>query len=159
VGLGANLGDPEANLRKALQAMAGLPGVRLAAWSPVYRTQPQGLREQPWFRNQVAALECAPDLSPHALARGLFAMEAAMGRVRNGPRFGPRLLDLDLLLFGGLVLDEPDLTIPHPRMRERAFVLVPLRDVAPDMVFPDGQPLADAIAKIPFQVHNMSIRQ
>jgi 2-amino-4-hydroxy-6-hydroxymethyldihydropteridine diphosphokinase len=127
LGLGSNLGDREANLRAAL---AALPGV--SAVSPVYETEPVGGPPgQGPFLNLVVELDT--DLSPRALLRVAKRLEEAAGR-RPGPRNGPRPLDVDVLLVGDLVVDEPDLVVPHPRMRERRFVLRPLADLAPELV-------------------------
>lgn len=127
VALGSNLGDRRAHLRAAV---AGLPGV--VAVSGVYETEPVGgPAAQPPYLNAVVELETG--LTPRQLLELGQALEAAAGRVRAA-RWGPRTLDVDVLLVGGLVVDEADLTVPHPRMRERAFVLVPLHDLAPDLV-------------------------
>lgn len=134
VALGANLGDREASLREALHRMAGLPGVRVQRISAVYETEPVGFTDQPAFLNMAAAL--AADIPPDELLGCLLKIEQEMGRVRT-VRWGPRTIDLDLLLYGDVVMDTEYLTLPHPRMDERAFVLVPLRDVWPeDRVFP-----------------------
>jgi 2-amino-4-hydroxy-6-hydroxymethyldihydropteridine diphosphokinase len=159
VGLGANLGDSAASLARACQALAALSDLCLDALSSVYRTEPQGFREQPWFHNQVARLLCGASWTPLALLDALLQLEQHLGRERGGPRFGPRSIDLDLLLFGDSVLQDARLRLPHPRMRERAFVLVPLREIAPDLVFPDGQSIAQAIDRLAFQVEKTAIRQ
>ncbi len=126
VALGSNLGDRRAHLRAAVE---GLPGV--VAVSGVYETDPVGgPGGQPPYLNAVVELET--DLSPRALLDIGRRLEEAAGRVRAG-RWGPRTLDVDILLVGDLSVDEPDLTVPHPRLRERAFVLVPLHDVAPHL--------------------------
>ena len=138
VGLGANRGDARANLRHAVRALAALPGVRLRAVSPLYRTRPVGVLDQPDFLNAVAALDvpAGPDPATGALALlgALKQLEAAIGR---GPseRWGPREIDLDLLVFGrhAVSVRRPDgrwLEVPHPEMRERLFVLAPLADLA-----------------------------
>lgn len=131
VALGSNLGDTHAYLRQALQALAHLPDTRLLAQSRFYRTPPWGVLEQPAFLNAVAELETA--LAPHALLEALLAIEQAAGRVRQGERWGPRTLDLDLLHVDGVRLDEAGLTLPHPRIAERAFVLLPLAELAPTL--------------------------
>lgn len=136
VALGANLGEPQATLRSAIAALAALPAARLVAASSLYRSAPVGLRHQPDFINAVVQLEVdAAVLPAPTLLDRLFAIEAAFGRVRS-IRNAPRTLDLDLLLYGAQVCDTPQLTLPHPRMRERAFVLAPLLEIAPDLVIP-----------------------
>lgn len=145
--LGSNMGDTVAHLAAARAAVAALPGVSLAAVSPLYRTEPQGLREQPFFLNQAARL--AVTVPPLDLLQALLGIEDALGRVR-GLRFGPRVLDLDLLLFGNTCMDNERLTLPHPRMLERAFVLVPLADLVPDLVLPQGMTVREALADVPF---------
>ena len=126
VGLGANLGVPRRQVLAALDALAQLPRTRLAACSSLYRSAPLGQPEQPDFVNAVARLET--ELAPEALWAGLQAIERAHGRER-GARDAPRTLDLDLLLYGGERIASPALTVPHPRMHERAFVLLPLTEI------------------------------
>jgi 2-amino-4-hydroxy-6-hydroxymethyldihydropteridine diphosphokinase len=133
VALGANLGDPVAAVQAALAALAGLPDSRVVRASSLYRTAPVGLHHQPDFINAVAALETA--LAPEALLDALFAIEEGFGRVRAAKN-GPRTIDLDLLLHGDLELAQPRLTLPHPRLHLRAFVLVPLAEIAPDLRLP-----------------------
>ena len=133
IGLGANLGDPEAQVRRALLALAGLRGTRLVAASSLYRSAPVGYTAQPDFVNAVAEIETR--LGAQALLGELLATEARFGRVREFPN-APRTLDLDLLLYGDRVIAEPGLVVPHPRMHERAFVLAPLAEIAPDTVIP-----------------------
>ncbi len=140
VGLGANLGDARASLRAALDALARLPATRLAAVSSLYRTRPHGPQDQPDFLNAVAALETA--LAPLELLERLQAIEAAAGRRRDGPRWGPRTLDLDLLLHGAARLRTPRLVLPHPRIAERPFVLVPLAELDPALEVPGAGPVA-----------------
>ncbi|HTL14799.1 MAG TPA: 2-amino-4-hydroxy-6-hydroxymethyldihydropteridine diphosphokinase [Thermomonas sp.] len=135
VGLGANLGDPAATLREAIAALAALPDSRLLAASRLYRTPAWGRTEQPDFVNAVALLETA--LPPRALLQRLLEIERAFGRVRvEGERWGPRVLDLDLLLHGDAVVDEPGLRVPHPHLHERAFALLPLLEAWPEAVIP-----------------------
>ena len=132
VGLGANLGDPQATLQRALAALAALPQTRLEAHSSLYRSAPI-LATGADFINAVAELRTA--LQPHALLDALQAIELAHGRERPY-RNAPRTLDLDLLLFGQRVVREPGLEVPHPRLHERAFVLQPLLELAPRLVHP-----------------------
>jgi 2-amino-4-hydroxy-6-hydroxymethyldihydropteridine diphosphokinase len=134
VGLGANLGDRDATLRRALELLAAEPGVELVAVSAVRETDPVGYADQPPFLNAVAAVET--ELPPRALLERLLAIERALGRTRTGPRFGPRRIDLDLLLHGDAVVDEPGLTLPHPRLHERRFALEPLAELDPHLEIP-----------------------
>jgi 2-amino-4-hydroxy-6-hydroxymethyldihydropteridine diphosphokinase len=131
VALGANLGKADETVTTAIAALAAMGGCRLVAASSLYRTAPVGLKHQPDFINAVAALET--ELSAGDLLRALFAVEARFGRERNGHN-APRTLDLDLLLHGDTRMDSLALTLPHARMHERAFVLAPLAEIAPDLV-------------------------
>ncbi len=131
LGLGSNLGDRWANLQRARQALA--VALHPRAVSPIYETPPWGFTEQPSFLNQVICAET--DLSPGELLRTLKQIEARLGR-QDGPRYGPRLIDVDILFYDDLVLESPQLTIPHPRLDERAFILTPLADLAPDLRHP-----------------------
>ena len=133
VALGSNLGDPQQQLLDAMQALATTPGLRLLQRSALYRTPPWGMLQQPPFVNAAVQLDSA--LSPHALLDALLAIEQRAGRVR-GARNGPRTLDLDLLHVDGVQLDDARLSLPHPRMAQRAFVLLPLRDIAPALQLP-----------------------
>jgi 2-amino-4-hydroxy-6-hydroxymethyldihydropteridine diphosphokinase len=133
VGLGSNLDDPARQIRTAFEALGRLPRTRLTARSSLYRTAPIGRLDQPDFINAVARLET--ELSPRELLEGLLAIETLHARTRSTPN-APRTLDLDLLLFGDAVISEPGLEVPHPRMHERAFVLVPLGELAPEMYIP-----------------------
>lgn len=193
-----------------MTAIAALPGVRIDAVSSVYRTEPQGFRDQPWFANQVVRLECGAEATPLSLLDALLEVERCLGRVRyhdcnatagitpdvsdagvcegagRSPmggepqpgragagqgagaemeqpdpalRYAPRTIDIDLLLFGDAVLTTPRLTLPHPRMRERAFVLVPLHEIAPDLAFPEGQSLVHALKLLTFTLHDGCIGQ
>jgi len=133
VALGSNLGNPLVTVDEAIEALAALRGSILQAMSSLYRTAPVGLRHQPDFINAVVTLDTR--LRPRELLDELFAMEARFGRQRS-VRNAPRTLDLDLLLYGDLVQADPALTLPHPRMHERAFVLAPLAEIAPGLVIP-----------------------
>ena len=144
VALGANLGDPQAQIRQAVAALQQLPNSRFIACSPLYGSIPMGPSDQPDYVNGVAWLET--ELSPHALLDETQRIELALGRVRKEERWGPRTLDLDLLLFGDRQLNDARLTIPHYGMKERAFVLVPLFDLAPDLRLPWGSWLRDLVA-------------
>lgn len=149
IGLGSNLGDPRAQLQRAVDALARLPGTTLRAVSPVYRnpamTMPDDPRsDQPDYLNAVALIDTA--LAPLALLDALQEIEAAQGRVRQ-QRWGARTLDLDLLLYGNQHFTHERLVIPHPGVRERRFVLQPLADISPDLVLPDGSVVRDLLAR------------
>jgi len=133
VALGANLGDPAATVRAAFGALANLPESRVAQCSSLYRTAPVGKLDQPEFVNAVAQLETA--LAPEALLDALLEIELRFGRIR-AEKDGPRMLDLDLLLYNDLLLDLPRLTLPHPRLHLRAFALYPLAEIAPQLIIP-----------------------
>jgi 2-amino-4-hydroxy-6-hydroxymethyldihydropteridine diphosphokinase len=139
VGLGSNLGDREATIRAALSRLDGVLAV-----SALRETDPVGFEDQPRFLNGVAALET--ELPPRALLDRLLEVERSLGRTRDGPRFGPRTIDLDLLVYGELELAEPGLTLPHPRLHERRFALEPLAELAPDLVVPGRGPVRDLLA-------------
>ena len=139
VGLGANLGAPEATLRAAVAALRSLPGCSLTGLSSLYRSAPVGPAGQDDYLNAVARLDTG--LPPHELLRALQGIEDAHGRVRE-LRWGPRTLDLDLLLFGNDRIVTVDLVVPHPEMTKRNFVLLPLLEIAADARLPDGAPLA-----------------
>lgn len=139
VALGANIGDPKATLLAAFAALANIPESRVARCSSLYLTAPVGLHNQPDFINAVALLETT--LAPEALLDALFDIEARSGRVRRD-RNGPRTLDLDLLLYNDAELDLPRLTLPHPRLHLRAFVLLPLAELAPGLIIPRRGSLA-----------------
>lgn len=158
MGLGSNLGDPPANLNEAERRIAGLPGVRLTACSRIWLTEPQGFKEQPWFANRVLRLECTPEWTPEALLDALLRIECDMGRQRR-VRFGPRNIDVDLLLFDERVMATESLILPHPRMRVRAFVLIPLREVAGNLIFPDGDTVDQALDRLHFTISGERIRQ
>ena len=144
VGLGANLGDRETTLRSALERLSAEPRVELVAVSSFRDTAPIGIADQPRFLNAAAAVETT--LSAHDLLDRLLAIERRLGRTREGPRFGPRTIDLDLLLYGDERIQEEGLEVPHPRLHERLFALEPLADLEPDLVVPGRGPLADLLA-------------
>ena len=145
IGLGGNVGDAVATLRAALHDLDTLPETRLLRASRLYRTPAWGLAEQPDFVNAAALVDTA--LGARELLDGLLAIERAFGRERR-ERWGPRVLDLDLLLYGEATIDEPGLRVPHPHLHERVFALVPLLEVAPDAVIPGLGPARDALAKL-----------
>ena len=134
IGLGSNLDNPAWQLDTALRSLDQIPDTRLVKNSSFYRSAPLGPSEQPDFINAVALLDS--DLAPGQLLAWLQSIENSQGRVRNGQRWGPRTLDLDLLLYGRHVIDEADLKVPHPGIRYRNFVLVPLLELAPELEIP-----------------------
>jgi len=140
LGLGSNLGAKAHNLAAALSLLARDPGLTLRRVSSVYLTQPVGLTDQPDFLNLVSCFETT--LPPEALLEVVLSVEERLGRVRT-TRWGPRTVDVDILLIDTLQISRPELTVPHPRMRERQFVLVPLAEIAPDVELPDGVPIRD----------------
>ena len=149
IGLGANLGDREATLRAAVAALGATGGIEVVAVSAFRETDPVDYLDQPRFLNGAAAVETA--LAPRELLDALLAVERSLGRTRDGPRFGPRTIDLDLLLYGEESFDEPGLTVPHPRLHERAFALEPLAELEPGLVVPGQGPLETLLAKLSAQ--------
>lgn len=145
VGLGANLADPVAQVRAGMTALGRLPDTRLERCSSLYRSAPVGVTDQPDFINAVCRLRTR--LAPEALMQRLFGIERDAGRERRGGEpGGPRTLDLDLLLYDQRALRTPELTLPHPRLHERAFVLYPLIELAPELVIPGHGRAADLLA-------------
>jgi 2-amino-4-hydroxy-6-hydroxymethyldihydropteridine diphosphokinase len=133
IGIGANVGDPAAQCRDAVRRCGTIAGIRVLRCSSLYRTAPLGPMEQDWFINAVA--EVRTDLPPRKLCEALKAIERQMGRT-GGPRWGPRVIDLDILLYGQEVIQEEGLTIPHPEMHRRRFVLAPLCELASYVIHP-----------------------
>ena len=148
IALGSNLGDPESRVHRGIAALAELPQAQLLAASSLYRSAALGHADQPDFVNAVAQISTG--LAPQALLAALLAVEKHFGRERSFAN-APRTLDLDLLLFDALSIDEPGLAVPHPRMHERAFVLAPLVEIAPDCVIPGRGPAADWLARCAHQ--------
>lgn len=145
IALGSNLANPVAQVQAGLRALAGLPHTRVTGASSLYQNPAVGVGDQPDFVNAVASIETL--LAPRALLEGVLAIERARGRVREIPN-APRTLDLDIVLYGEEVIDEPGLTIPHPRMLERAFVLLPLAEIAPHAMVPGAGPAARLAARV-----------
>lgn len=139
LGLGANLGDRLANLQRAVDLLGEVPGLAVARSSRVYETEPVGGPEQPDYLNAV--VEVRTDLAPHALLEACLGVEARMGRIRS-ERWGPRPIDVDVLTYDDRTIDDPDLVVPHPRMHERGFVLIPLAELTADPTLPGGRRLA-----------------
>jgi len=145
IGIGSNLDGPEARVRQAFAQLAGLPETRLVAASALWRTPPVGPIDQPPFVNAVAGV--LTQLAPRALLEALLAAERVQGR-RREIRWGPRTLDLDLLLHGQAVINEPGLVLPHPEMTARAFVLYPLAEIAPELRMPGGERVAGLLGRL-----------
>jgi 2-amino-4-hydroxy-6-hydroxymethyldihydropteridine diphosphokinase len=139
IGLGSNLGDREGTIRRALELLAAGGDIEVEAVSSLRETDPVGYTEQPRFLNGAAALRT--DLAPRALLERMQEIEHELGRDRSGPRFGPRTIDLDLLLYGGERIDEPGLQVPHPGLTERRFVLEPLAELDPALEVPGSGPV------------------
>jgi 2-amino-4-hydroxy-6-hydroxymethyldihydropteridine diphosphokinase len=135
VGIGSNLGEPERQIAAALELLRAEEGIEVVAVSSLRETEPVGYLDQPNFLNGAAAVET--ELSPRELLERLLAIEGRLGRERGtGPRFGPRTIDLDLLVYGAEVVNEPGLTVPHPRLAERRFALEPLAELDPSLEIP-----------------------
>jgi 2-amino-4-hydroxy-6-hydroxymethyldihydropteridine diphosphokinase len=146
VGLGANLGDRAATLRRAVELLAGEAGVDVVAVSELRETDPVGVVDQPRFLNGAAMVETS--LSPRELLDVLLRIERSLGRVRDGTRWGPRTIDLDLLLYGAEEVEEPGLQVPHPRLHERLFALVPLAELDPELRIPGKGTVSEALARL-----------
>lgn len=146
VALGSNLDNPRAHIEGGFSALAGLPDTQLLRRSSLFRTLPWGYAAQPEFVNAVAEIDTRH--SPQQLLTDLQAIERAHGRDRSGPRWGPRTLDLDLLLYGGQRVDTPQLQLPHPRIAARAFVLLPLAELGADLEVPGQGRVVDLLARV-----------
>lgn len=144
IGLGSNLANPLQQVLQAIEKLKCLPQSTLLAQSALYLTPPWGIEDQPAFINAVVKL--ATTLAPHVLLDELLGIEVAQGRVRD-VRYGPRTIDCDILLYGDQMLVSEHLNVPHPYLTERAFVVVPLYEIAPTLILPCGKPLADIFIK------------
>lgn len=146
VGLGANLGPREATLLRAVDLLAAEPGIEVLELSSLSETEPVGVTDQPAFVNGALALET--ELPPRELLDALLRVERELGRVRSGERWGPRTIDLDLLLYADEVVDEPGLTVPHPRLHERRFALEPLAELEPELEIPGRGKVSNLLARL-----------
>src|SRR6185312_12840732 len=146
VGLGSNLADPRAQVEHALHALERLPRTRFKQSSRLYRSAPWGWADQPEFVNAAVALQT--ELPPRELLDALLVIERAAGRARDTTRWGPRVLDLDILVYGDRLVDEPGLHVPHPHLHERAFVLLPLAEIAPDLLVPGRGRVGDLVQHV-----------
>lgn len=153
VALGANLGDPLQQAENAIAAIEQIPQTSVIKISPFYRSKPLGPQDQPDYLNAV--IKIITELSPLALLKALQTIELNLGRVRKANRWGPRTLDLDILLYDNQVIQSEELTIPHYDMYNREFVLYPLFDIAPDLILPNQVPLKILINKVP--INNMTL--
>lgn len=150
IGLGSNLGDPIAQVKRARQSIAALQGVSEQGFSSLYRSAPMGPKDQPDYINAVMAV--ATEYSPYELLVALQAIEQDLGRVRGGERWGPRMLDLDLLLYGRYCIRSQELTVPHAGLTERPFVLYPLAEIAPlELWIPGWGTLRELLKRCPWQ--------
>lgn len=170
--LGSNQGDTAAHLAAAREAIARVPGFELKRVSSLYFTEPQDKKNQPWFANQVVELlpqvnalpgtgsGMEPVSAPGVLLAALQGIEKLLGRKRDpGDRFGPRSIDIDILLFGNEVMENPQLTLPHPRLCQRAFVLVPLLELAPQLILPSGEAAQDLLQRLAYRQNGKEIFQ
>ena len=146
VGLGANLGPREITIQRAVSLLGQEPGIQVMEESTLRETEPVGVVDQPRFLNGVVALDTT--LPPHELLHVLLRIERELGRTRGGERWGPRTIDLDLLVYGSETVDEPGLRVPHPRLHERRFVLEPLADLAPELDLPGVGRVSEALTKL-----------
>ena len=146
MGLGANLGPREVTLIRAVDLLAAEPGIEVLAISQLRETEPVGNTDQPDFLNGAVAVETS--MSPRELLDVLLRVEQALGRTRDGERWGPRTIDLDLLVYGGEIVDEPGFRVPHPRLQERRFALEPLVDLEPELVIPGVGKASEALARL-----------
>ena len=146
IAIGSNLASPLEQVNAAVQALGDIPQSRVVALSSFYRTPPLGPQDQPDYLNAAIALDTA--LSAEALLDNTQRIELQQGRVRKEERWGPRTLDLDIMLFGDAVINTERLTVPHYDMKRRGFMLWPLFEIAPDLIFPDGETLSDLLAHL-----------
>ena len=159
ISLGGNSGNEAGRFSEVLRSIDSWPHVRVTGTSKLYRTEPWGDPAQPWFTYHETELSCRR-ITPRNLLENMLRLETELGRTRDPKRrFGPRVIDLDLLLFGDIVCNEMNLTLPHPRMTERAFVLVPLLEIAPGLKMPGGNPCFSHHALLRYSVEDYIIYQ
>lgn len=147
IAIGSNLGEPLKQAYQAIEALNAIPYSRVTKISTIYRTKPLGPQDQNDFLNLAVLLET--ELEPEALLDHTQRIELELGRVRKAERWGPRTLDLDIMLFGNNVIQTARLTVPHYGLKEREFMLYPLSDIAPDLTFPDGEALPERLTHVP----------
>ncbi len=158
ISLGSNQGEPAVNLDRAIQALCDTSGLTLIRKSSKYQTEPQDFKNQPWFANQVIWMGGDKHFTPAYLLSLLKKIETDLGRV-SGPRYGPRLIDLDILLFGNLIQQEKGLILPHPGIARRAFILVPLLEISPELMLPDGSSVKKLLNNLDFTLQGHRIFQ
>ncbi len=158
IGLGSNKGNRERHLSVANKIISSLTGVYTLKRSSVYFTEPWGKKDQNWFLNQAVYLKCTPEWTPLTFLRALLDVELEMGRERS-EKWGPRNIDIDLLLFGDCVINTEELILPHPYITQRAFVLVPLLEINPLLKLPTGELLKDELKKLDYCVKDKKIYQ
>jgi len=149
IGLGSNIGDGPEELSRALEAMAGHPGIRLRGQSSLYDSEPWGEAQQPDFTNAVVVIDTR--LTAEGLLKWLLTTERRLGRKRHGQRWGPRVIDLDLLMYEDQIIETPELMVPHPRIRQRAFVLLPLAELNERMAVPGQGMVRELLDQLPEQ--------
>ena len=158
LGIGSNLGDPYENCIKAVEAIKGDPYCRINALSPFYRTEPVDVEGENWFVNAVVSIDTS--LSPAELIEMLLEIEKKMGRIRSGIRWESRVIDLDILLFGNEIINDKKLTVPHPRMHTRRFVMAPMADIAPELIHPvQGKSMSDLLGAIPSEEQRVKLME
>lgn len=156
--LGSNLGLCSNNLKNAIAAITKHEGLDLVLRSGIYKTEPQDITVQPWFYNQVVLFDVHEFWTPWSLLSLLLDIETRMGRTRTATK-GPRIIDLDILTFGDMVINSDGLRIPHASMKKRAFVLVPMMDICPEYIFPDGESLKKTICGLSYKLEGKKIYQ
>lgn len=147
IAIGSNLGEPLKQAQQAIAALDAIPSTRVVSTSSIYRTKPLGPQDQPDFLNLAVLLET--ELEPEDLLNHTQKIELDLGRVRKDERWGPRTLDLDIMLFGNRVIHTERLTVPHYGLKEREFMLYPLSDITPSLIFPDGEKLSERLTHVP----------
>ncbi|GAB1438552.1 2-amino-4-hydroxy-6-hydroxymethyldihydropteridine diphosphokinase [Providencia sp.] len=147
IAVGSNLGEPLKQAQQAIAALDAIPNSRVVSTSSIYRTKPLGPQDQPDYLNLAVLLETS--LEPETLLDHTQKIELDLGRVRKDERWGPRTLDLDIMLFGNRVINTQRLTVPHYGLKEREFMLYPLSEIAPTLVFPDGETLLERLIHVP----------